>query len=185
MASMNPARQIRVCWLSLFLSLIFLLANGCSTAQSGTATNQDLEKYRIVYLVRPKGDDRDLTAGVLSRLKAAGFDASEIKATELKKLAAAKEPTLVCKFRYISTWDYNRTWDCFESIRIDFYDLESEKPVFNVNYFHPDSLIPEVTELNRLFIQIRDNFFPGQPNPFRENPRGPYGPKYLELHDPT
>jgi hypothetical protein len=35
-----------------------------------------------------------------------------------------------------------------------------------------------------MFIQVCDNFFPGQPNPFRDNLRGPHGPPYQEFkHD--
>jgi len=183
---MNYVRQIRICWLCFFLLLISL-SNGCSTAQQEIATNKDLEKYRKVYLQKPKADDRDLAAGVLSRLQRAGFDASESDPEGLKKMAAAKdatEPTLVCRFHFISNWDYDRTWYCFETADIYFYDLASGELVFKVNYFNPNSFLPENTELNRLFIQIRDNFFPGQPNPFRDNPRGPYGPSYREFrHD--
>jgi hypothetical protein len=180
---MNFVRLIRICWLCIFLPLLFV-SNGCSTAQPQVAINKDLEKYRKVYLVKPRGDGRDLTAGVLSRLKRAGFDAETTDDRSLKKLAAAKEPTLVCRFNGISTWDYTRTWYCFESVEIHFFDFDTGKQVFEVTYFHPNSTLPENTELNRLFIQIQDNFFPGQPNPFRDNLRGPHGPPYQEFkHD--
>jgi hypothetical protein len=183
MASMNCVRLVRICWLCIFLPLIFFL-NGCSTVPQQTATNKDLEKYRKVYLVKSKRDERDLAAGVLSRLQRAGFDANTTDDKSLKKMAAAKEPTLVCRFYSISTWDYNRTWYCFETAEIHFYDFDSGKQIFEVNYFHPNSMLPENTELNRMFIQIRDNFFPGQPNPFRDKPRGPFGPPYQEFqHD--
>jgi hypothetical protein len=178
---MNLVRRLRICWLGLFLPLIFLSVNGCSTDQSGIAANKDLEKYRKVYLVRPKGDERDLTTGILSRLQRAGFDAAETNEEGAKKMAAArdvKEPTLICQFYTVSTWDSNRSWYCFENAQIHFYDLETGKLVFRADYFHPNSFLPENTEFNRLFIQIRDNFFPGQPNPFRDNLKGPYGPSY-------
>lgn len=181
--AMNLVRRFRICWLGLFLSLIFLSANGCSTAQP-IAAGKNLEKYRKVYLARPKGDERDLTTGILSRLQRAGFDASETDEEGVKKMAAARnaqEPTLVCQFHMVSRWNYNQTWYCFESAQIHFYDLQTGELVFKVDYFHPDSSLPENTELNRLFIQIRDGFFPDQPNPFRDNPKGPYGPSYRKF----
>jgi len=176
--AMNLARRFRVCWLGFLLSLIFF-PNGCSTDQSGITATKDLEKYRKVYLVRPSGDDRDLTGGILARLIRTGFDAGEIDVAALKKMAAAKEvtePTLVCRVDAVSTYDYNRAWYCFESAEIKFYDVETGKLIFKVEYFHPNSFLPENTELNFMFIKIRDSFFPGQPNPFRDNLKGPYGP---------
>jgi hypothetical protein len=184
---MNLPRRLRICWLSFLLPLIFLSSNGCSTDQSGITASKDLEKYRKVYLVRPKGDDRNLAAGVLSRLKVAGFDASEIDAEALKKIAAAKEatePTLVCHFSYVTTWDYERTWYSFMSIDIAFSDLAKDQVVFRVgrnNYNFQNLQLPENTDLNRLFIKIRDGFFPGQPNPLRDNLKGPYGPSYHQF----
>ena len=103
-------------------------------------------------------------------------------------MAAAKdsiEPVVVCQFRAISTWDPSRTWYCFESAQIHFFDFESGNLVFRADYFHPDSFLPENTELNRLFIQIRDGFFPDQPNPFRDDPKGPYGPSYRQFKSET
>jgi len=182
--AMHLARQFRIWWLGFLLPLILLCSNGCSTDQSGITANKDLEKYHKVYLIRPRRDDRDLTTSILSRLKRAGFDASETDEEGAKKLAAArdaKEPTLICQFHTLSTWDYNRSWYCFENAQIHFFDLESGAMVFRVDYFHPNSFLPENTELNRLFIQIRDNFFPGQPNPFRDNLKGPYGPANLKF----
>ena len=183
---MNLARRFALCWLFL-LPLILLSSNGCSTAHSGVTANKDLEKYRKVYLVRSKSDPHNLTVGVLSRLKAAGFDATEIDEEGFKKIAAAKEltePTMACRFDYVTTWDYERTWYSFMSIDIKFSDVEKQRVVFEVshlNYNFQGSRLPENTELNRLFIKIRDSFFPGQPNPFRDNPKGPYGPSYHQF----
>jgi hypothetical protein len=182
--AMNLVRRFRIRWLCFLLPLIFLLSNGCSTDQPDASANKDLEKYRKVYLVRPKGDDRDLTAGILSRLKAAGFDAAETDEQGAKKMVAAKdvkEPTLICEFDAISTWNYDRTFYCFESVQIHFFDVEKGERVFRADYFHPGSYLPENTELNHLFVKIRDGFFPGQPNPFRMNKKGPYGPSYRKF----
>jgi hypothetical protein len=182
---MNWVRQMHVGWLCAFLPLLFLCSNGCTTAQPGAATNKNLEKYRKVYVPRPKGGEDHVTAGVFSRLKAAGFDAVEVDEENLKKIIAAKEakePTLVCDFDSISTYDYARAWQCFNSIHIRFYDLENEQLVFKVGYFNRESIVPESTELNRLFREICDNFFPGQPNPFRGNLKGPFGPTYHRFY---
>jgi len=125
-----------------------------------------------------------VTGGILSRLKTAGFDATEVDPEALKKIVAAKdtaEPKLVCSFDYVTSWNYDRTWYSFVSINIEFFDVENKKVVFRVsrnNYNFSGSLLPEETELNRLFTKIRDNFFPGQPNPFRDNLKGPHGPSY-------
>ena len=184
MALMNRVRQFRIFCLGFLLALIPLSFTGCSTPLASAAPDAHLEKYRKVYLVQPKGDERNLAAGILSRLQVAGFDAAEMKVDDLKKLAAAKDeqaPAVACMFESISTYDYHRTWYCFETIQIYFFDVKSGKQVYKLGYFHPDSYIPENTELNRLFIQIRDNFFPGQPNIFRDNPRGPYGPSYSKF----
>jgi hypothetical protein len=135
---MNLARRFRICWLCLLLPLLSL--NGCSTDQSGVTTGKDLEKYRRVYLVRPKQDDHDLTASIFSRLKHAGFDASEINIEEAKKMAAshdAKEPALFCQCNAASTWDYNRTWYCFDNIEIHFYDISTGDLVFSSGLFPP------------------------------------------------
>lgn len=172
-------------WSIFLLPLIVLFSNGCSTEQSGISVNKDLEKYRKVYLVRPKSDSRDVTAGILSRLKIAGFDASEVDSEGLKKIMATKDnttqPTLICSFDGVTTWDYDRTWYSFLAINIEFSDVEKKQVVFQVsrnNYNFVGSRLPEETELNRLFIKICDNFFPGQPNPFRDNLKGPHGPAY-------
>jgi hypothetical protein len=180
------ARRFQVGWLCFLLPLIFLASSGCGTVQSGITTNKDLEKYRKVYLVRPKGDERNLAAGVLSRLKRAGFDADEIDAEALKKIIGKEttEPTLVCRFGYYTTWDYDRTWYTFMSINFEFSDVEKDQVVFKVgrnNYNVQGYQIPENTDLNRLFIQICDSFFPEQPNPFRDNFKGPYGPSYRQF----
>jgi len=184
---MNFARRCRIGWLCFLLPLIFLFTNGCSTEQSGVVANKDLEKYRKVYLLQPKQDERDFAAGILSRLKRAGFDTIEVNAEELKKIVADKkatEPTLICQFGYVSTWNYDRTWSSFISIDIEFSDLEKDEVLFKVshlNYNFEYSRLPENTELNRLFTKIRDSFFPGQPNPFRDNLKGPYGPSYRKF----
>ena len=181
---MNLARRFRILWLCFLFPLIFLSANGCGTGQSGIAANKDLQKYRKVYLLQPQQDERDMAAGILSRLKRAGFDSTEVDMDGLKKIVAEKgaaEPTLICRFGYVSTWNYDRTWSSFVSIEIEFSDIEKDQVVYKVshlNYNHLDLRIPENTELNRLFIKIRDSFFPGQPNPFRDNLRGPYDPSY-------
>ena len=75
---MNLVRRFGNYWLSFLLPLIFLFANGCSTDQSGVTAHKDLTKYRKVYLLQPKSDERNLYAGILSRLQRAGFDASEV-----------------------------------------------------------------------------------------------------------
>ena len=182
---MNFVRRFHFGWLGLLLPLMLLSLNGCSTEQSATASNKDLQKYRKVYLVRPKGDDRNLTAAVLTRLKRAGFDTNETDEEGAKKMVTTKnatEPALICEFYAVSTWNYNRTYYCFENAQIHFFDANSGDLVFKADYFHPDSYLPENTELNRLFTKICDNFFPDEPNPFRDNLKGPYGPSNTRFH---
>jgi len=182
--AMNLVRRFQTGWLVFLLPLIVFFSHGCSTEQSGVAANKDLEKYRRVFIVRPKEDDHDVITAIFSRLKVAGFDASEVDAEGLKKIVAGKAPTqpaLVCSFDCVTTWDYDRTWYSFMAINIEFQDLETEKIVFSVsrnNYNFAGSRLPGETELNRLFTKIRDNFFPGQPNPFRDDLKGPHGPTY-------
>ena len=55
----------------------------------------------------------------------------------------------------------------FQTIQIDFCDLEKGELDFRASKFDYYSVLPENAELNRLFVQVSDKFFPGQPNPFK------------------
>jgi len=184
--AMNLVRLFRIPWATFLLSLVLLSLNGCTTEGRNAAANKDLEKYRKVYLVRPKGDEEDLTAGVLARLKAAGFDASEVDTERLKKIAAQEsaQPALVCRFDYVISWSYDRTWYTFVSVDLEFSDIQKDQMVYKAsrnNYKFENVALPENTQLNHLFVKIRDAFFPGQPNPFRDNPKAQFGPAHRKF----
>jgi hypothetical protein len=142
-----------------------------------------LEDCRKVYLVKPVTDSREVAPRILSRLKAAGFDSAAISSTELQALRkeasknGIEQPTLVCIFHSVSMREaFIDNFYGFQTIEINFYDLEKADLVFKASRFNYYSTSPENTELNRLFAQIRDKFLPGQPNPFSENLRNPSGP---------
>ena len=169
---MNVESRNWICRGWLLVSMLFLFSTGCSTPQPEHVVDRHLEKYRKVYLVRGNGDPRKVNPRVLSRLQLAGFDAIEVPFEEIKKLnkEAAKngvnEPTVVCFVTCVSSRDVVMDLYTFPTIEIDFNDLEKGDLVFKVSHFDYYSEIPENTELNRLFVQIFDKFFPGQPNPF-------------------
>ena len=106
------------------------------------------------------------------RLQLAGFTVTEVPFGTIKTLSkeaaekGSSEPTLVCSFGYVSVLQYPENWNSFQTVQIHFYDLEKGDLVFKVVKYKYSPLFPENTELNRLFAQISDNFFPGQPNPF-------------------
>jgi hypothetical protein len=175
MAPMNKGIGIRICNACFFLSLLFLLSNGCTTSQPTPAVDSHLEKYRKVYLLQPKEDPGKVMPRILSRLRLAGFEVSEISSERLKALAkdvrekGLSEPTVVCVVDYVSISDYKfDDLNYFQSIHIEFVDLKTGDLVFKVGKYKYNSVLPENTQLNRLFIQINDAFFPGQPNPFRD-----------------
>ena len=75
-----------------------------------------------------------------------------------------KQPTLICVCRYISFWDM---WYRFRAVEIRFYDGQNGDLVLKVGQYRDDPFSNEDAELNHLFAEISDRFFPDQPNPFR------------------
>ena len=173
MASMSKENRIRICRACFFISLLFLLPTGCATAPSHRVLGRHLENYRKVYLVKGKEDPREVTPRVLTRLQLAGFEVTEVPFDAIKQLhqeAVEKgldQPVLVCSIGYVSLHDpafYNSHY--FQTLDICFNDLKKDDLVFEVNHFDYYPGFPENTDLNRLFVKISDNFFPGQTNPF-------------------
>jgi len=173
MARMSEENRIRICGASFFLLVLFLLSTGCATSPSRRVLGRHLENYRKVYLVKGKEDPREVTPRVLSRLQLAGFEVTEVPFDTIKELrqeAVEKgldQPVLVCRIGYVSASDpalYNS--HAFQTIQIYFYDLKKGDLVYKVSHFDYHATFPENTDLNRLFVQISDTFFPGQPNPF-------------------
>lgn len=74
-----------------------------------------------------------------------------------------KQPALVCICRYYSMFDYY--WR-FHPIQIAFMDLKTGDIVFRA-FQRGDGLTPENGQLDRIFEEICDKFFPAQPNPFK------------------
>jgi len=75
-----------------------------------------------------------------------------------------KQPTAVCVYNYISLFD---VWFRFRAIEIRFYDIKTGDLIFKAGQYVDDPLSSENGELNRIFAEISDKFFPNQPNPFR------------------
>jgi len=162
-----------MCRADLFLTLLLLFFAGCATPEPEPRHVEHPEKYRKVYLVESKGDPRQVIPRILSRLQLAGFDASKVPFDTVKKLQSAAvendADALVCMTKAVSAHEEIYSHDnFFQTIEIDFFDLKKGDLVFKVNYFNYHPNVPENTELNRLFVKISDEFFPGQPNPFIE-----------------
>jgi len=171
---MSIDSQNRICRGLLFVTLLFLFSTGCNTSQPDRVLDRHLEKYRKVYLVKSKGDPRKVTPRILSRLQLAGFNTTEIPFEEVKKVKkeaeenGVNEPILVCFVACVSSRDVVLdNLYTFQTIQIDFCDLEKGELVFRASKFDYYSVLPENAELNRLFVQVSDKFFPGQPNPFK------------------
>jgi serine protease Do len=75
-----------------------------------------------------------------------------------------KQPTLVCIFGYYSFFDY---WWRFRNIEIEFFDMKTREPMFKAVQ-NRDNLTSENGELDKLFAEISNRFFPGQHNPFKK-----------------
>jgi hypothetical protein len=171
---MSKENQIRTGWVGFLVAVLLCSATGCRTPAEHRVLGRHLENYRKVYLVKTTENPRKVTPRVLSRLQLAGFDVTEVSFEAAKKMSqeAAEKglsaPALICNFGCVSVGDpFLRDDFCFQTIRIHFYDLEKGDLVFKVSDFKYYPSLPENTELNRLFVEISDKFFPGQPNPFR------------------
>ena len=173
MGRMSKENRIRICRACFFVSLLFLLPTGCATAPSHRVLGRHLENYRKVYLVKGKEDPREVIPRVLSRLQLAGFEVTEVPFDRIKQLNheavenGLDQLVLVCSVSYVSASDpafYNS--HSFQTLHISFHDLQKGDLVFEVNHFDYYAGFPENTDLNRLFVQISDRFFPGQTNPF-------------------
>jgi hypothetical protein len=174
MTRMSKDNRIRNCWVSFFVALLICFVTSCSTPSEQRVLGRHLESYRKVYLVKGQEDPREVTPRISSRLQLAGFSVTEISremAKTIDKVVSekeAREPALICVFGYMSIGDpafYND--HSFQSIHIYFYDLQKGDLVYKVSdyKYYPD--LQENAALNRLFIQISDDFFPNQPNPFK------------------
>jgi len=75
-----------------------------------------------------------------------------------------KQPALACIFQYVSLFD---VWFRFQAIEIRFCDWKKGDLVFKAGQYKDDPFSSENGELDRLFAEISDKFFPNQPNPFR------------------
>ncbi len=75
-----------------------------------------------------------------------------------------KQPALVCLFGYHSVFGY--LWR-FSSIEVAFFDAKKGNAVFKTGQFRDDPFASENGQLDRLFVNISDKFFPGRPNPFK------------------
>ncbi len=75
-----------------------------------------------------------------------------------------KQPALACVYQYVSLFD---VWFRFQAIEIRFYDWKKGDLVFKAGQYQDDPFSSENGELDRLFAEISDKFFPNQPNPFK------------------
>ncbi len=75
-----------------------------------------------------------------------------------------KQPAALCVYEYISLFDI---WFRFRAIEIRFYDLKKGDLILKVGQYMDDPFSSENGELDRLFAEISDKFFPKQPNPFK------------------
>jgi hypothetical protein len=76
-----------------------------------------------------------------------------------------KRATAVCAYSYVSLWD---VWFRFQALEVRFYDLKSGDLIFKTGQYQDNPLSTEDGELNRIFGEISANFFPNQPNPFKD-----------------
>ena len=186
---MSKPRRVSISVGVLILSL-FLSFTGCSTLQPGAAPGSHLETYRNVYFVSQNSDPRKVAPRVLERLKQTGFEVSRVITNKFSLegtgtvfeisrwgrlnirhtngVREKTEPSLVCVLGYVSTTDDWENWWSFQHIQIEFFDSQNGDLVYFAKKFDYDPPVPENGQLNRLFLKISDDFFPGQPNPFKQ-----------------
>jgi hypothetical protein len=184
MMAMNVLKGSLVSGISFLLLLFFISLTGCAAYPEAVALDAHPEKYREVYLMKPKNDPREIAPRVSARLKEAGFQVTEIdydntghagttgikkRDTEPQTVRSSQNPAAICWFDYVSLQDLTFwRWWSFEHLEIEFRDAESDKVVFRTTKNNYDTPTPENTELDRRFVEIANGFFPGQPNPFKQ-----------------
>jgi hypothetical protein len=173
-----------------FILSLFLSFGGCATNQLGAAPGSHPENYRKVYFVSQISDPRKVAPRVVDRLKQTGFDVTSVTTNKFSlegtgtvfelsrwghlsihhtNVAREKiEPSLVCFLSYVSMTDDWETWWSFQHIQIAFLDSQTGDLVYLAKKFESDPPVPENGQLNRLFLKIFNDFFPGQPNPFKQ-----------------
>jgi len=77
-----------------------------------------------------------------------------------------KRPIALCIFRALSL---PAQWDGFRAIEIRFYDLKKGDLILTAGQYRDDPFSSEDGELDRICGKISAKFFPGQPDPFKEN----------------
>jgi hypothetical protein len=164
----------KLCRFSIFawaILLLPLLLAGCATSETNLAKDNHLENYRQVYFVQSGEDPRQVSPQVIAGLQEIGFVVYIVNSNRFslpRNRPGADQPALVCSVDYVSC--FNALWHQwgFQTIQIQFFDLKTSDRVYKVNHFEYNPRVSENVVLNRLFIKISDNFFPGGPNPFKD-----------------
>ena len=77
-----------------------------------------------------------------------------------------KQRGVVCAYTYISLRGLRFR---FRAVEVRFYDMKKGELILRVGQYQDDPFSTEDGELDRIFGEISDKFFPQNPNPFKHN----------------